>query len=86
MLSKVFTKGPLFFFYFCFILCFVSCLFNFIYSMFSFCFVFVLVVSGKLKFYWPSSSHRITVTGTSPLPIHPLPCPSTSQLPSITCY
>lgn len=55
------------------------------------CFLFVLflflVVSGKLKFYWPSSSHRITVTGTSPpLPIHPLPSPPTTQLPSFTCY
>lgn len=89
VLSKVLTKGPFYLFFFNFALFFA--LFHVYSILFIPCFLFVLflflVVSGKLKFYWPSSSHRITVTGTSPpLPIHPLPSPSTSQLPSFTCY
>uniref|UniRef100_A0A8D0WGG7 Ig-like domain-containing protein n=1 Tax=Sus scrofa TaxID=9823 RepID=A0A8D0WGG7_PIG len=47
----------------------------------------VQVGSGKLTFYWPSSNHRVTVTGTSlPLSIHTLPCPSTNQPPCFTCH
>lgn len=62
--------------------------FLFLYFLFISCFLFfVLVGSGKLTFYWPSSNHRVTVTGTSlPLSIHTLPCPSTNQPPCFTCH
>lgn len=91
VLSKVLTKGPFYFILLYFVFALFFALFHVYSILFIPCFLFVLflflVVSGKLKFYWPSSSHRITVTGTSPsLPIHPLPCPSISQLPSFTCY
>lgn len=90
LLSKVLTKGPFSNFFFLILLYSLLCFMS-ISILFIPCFLFVLflflVVSGKLKFYWPSSSHRVTVTGTSPpLPIHPLPCPPTTQLPSFTCY
>lgn len=82
LFSEVLTKDPYLNSFFLILpyslLCFMSVQFYLFHVFFLFLFLF-LVVSGKLKFYWPSSSHRHHCDGNFSFPSHPSPSMSSNH-------